>query len=102
LPLMDMAAIMYRRARKGQSVLKPDRLHLHFIFMRAGLSPRRALATILIIGLCYAGIGIAGELLQVPEYIMFWSFVLMLLAYSFLLQRIWVILRFVRVKMRRA
>ena len=47
LPLMDMAAIMYRRAKKGQSVLRPDRQHLHNIFMRAGLSSRRSLAAIL-------------------------------------------------------
>lgn len=100
LPLMDMAAIMYRRMRKGQSVLRPDRLHLHFIFMRAGLSPRGALSTILLIGLGYASIGIAGELLGVPEYIMFWSFILTLFAYSLFLQRVWIVLRFVRMKRR--
>ncbi|WP_100655938.1 UDP-N-acetylglucosamine--undecaprenyl-phosphate N-acetylglucosaminephosphotransferase [Alteromonas flava] len=96
LPLMDMAAIMYRRAKKGQSVLKPDRQHLHFIFMRAGLSSRRALAMILLLGVVYAAIGIMGELYQVPEYIMFWSFMVLLILYSAVLQNIWVILRYVR------
>jgi UDP-GlcNAc:undecaprenyl-phosphate GlcNAc-1-phosphate transferase len=96
LPLMDMAAIMYRRARKGQSVLKPDRGHLHNIFMRAGLSSRRSLAAILLMGCGYAAVGISSEILNVPEYIMFWGFVLGLLIYSVVIQNIWTVLRFMR------
>lgn len=96
LPLMDMAAIMYRRAKKGQSVLKPDRQHLHNIFMRAGLSSRRSLAAILLMGCGYATIGIVGELYGVPEYIMFWGFMVSLFVYSLVIQNIWTILRFIR------
>ncbi|MBT0585064.1 UDP-N-acetylglucosamine--undecaprenyl-phosphate N-acetylglucosaminephosphotransferase [Alteromonas oceanisediminis] len=96
LPLMDMAGIMYRRARKKQSVLRPDRQHLHFIFMRAGLSPRRALSMILMLGVLYAAVGILGELYEVPEYVMFWSFIALLVVYSAILQNIWTILRYIR------
>ncbi len=96
LPLLDMAAIMYRRARKGQSVLKPDRQHLHFICMRAGLTSRQSLLLLLFIGFTFASIGIAGEVFKVPEYLMFWSFIILIGVYSLVLQRIWVILRFVR------
>jgi UDP-GlcNAc:undecaprenyl-phosphate GlcNAc-1-phosphate transferase len=38
LPLMDMAAIMYRRIKRGRSPFRPDRVHLHHICQRAGLS----------------------------------------------------------------
>ncbi|MEG3767223.1 UDP-N-acetylglucosamine--undecaprenyl-phosphate N-acetylglucosaminephosphotransferase [Alteromonas sp. 14N.309.X.WAT.G.H12] len=93
LPLMDMAAIMYRRARKGQSVLRPDRKHLHNIFMRAGLSSRQALIAILLLGMCYCGVGILGEVYQVPEYIMFWSFIVLLFVYSFVIQNVWKLIR---------
>lgn len=96
LPLMDMAAIMYRRAKKGQSVLRPDRQHLHNIFMRAGLSSRRSLAAILLLGCAYAGVGIGSELLLVPEYIMFWAFLAILIIYSLVIQNIWKILRLLR------
>lgn len=92
LPLMDMAAIMYRRARKGQSVLKPDRQHLHNIFMRAGFSSNRALVAITIIGFSYACVGIIGELMLIPEYIMFYGFVVVLIIYSLIIQNIWTIL----------
>ncbi|WP_102798360.1 UDP-N-acetylglucosamine--undecaprenyl-phosphate N-acetylglucosaminephosphotransferase [Bowmanella denitrificans] len=96
LPLMDMAAIMYRRAKKGQSVLQPDRQHLHNIFMRAGFSQTKALVFIIAIGAIYAMVGIAGEVLNVPEYIMFGLFMSILILYSYVLQNIWKILRVVR------
>lgn len=96
LPLMDMAAIMFRRARKGQSMLKADKHHLHNIFMRAGLSSRRSLAVILLMGAGYALVGISGELLNIPEYIMFWGFVVSLIVYTSIIQNIWTVLRFFR------
>ena len=96
LPLMDMAAIMYRRARKGQSVLKPDRQHLHNIFMRAGLSSRKSLIAILLLGSCYCIVGILGEVYQVPEAIMFWSFIGVLVIYSMTIMHIWSVLRFIK------
>ena len=96
LPLMDMAAIMFRRFRKGMSMLRPDRHHLHNIFMRAGFSSRRSLTIILLMGFVYAFVGIIGELLYIPEYIMFWGFIVCLITYTLVLQNIWTILRFVR------
>lgn len=96
LPLMDMAAIMFRRARKGQSILKADRHHLHNIFMRAGFSSRRSLAAILLMGCLYALIGITGELINIPEYVMFWGFIVSLIIYTLVIQNIWSVLRFFR------
>ncbi|NCP65632.1 MAG: UDP-N-acetylglucosamine--undecaprenyl-phosphate N-acetylglucosaminephosphotransferase [Paraglaciecola sp.] len=96
LPLMDMAAIMYRRTRKGDSVLKPDRQHLHNIFMRAGLSPNMALVAIILMGFVYSLIGILGEIYSVPEYIMFYGFIILLLVYGIIIQNIWTILRVLR------
>ncbi|GEA13458.1 hypothetical protein KUL49_38330 [Alteromonas sp. KUL49] len=93
LPLMDMAAIMYRRAKKGQSVLRPDRQHLHNIFMRAGVSSRKALIAILCLGACYCAVGILGEIYQIPEYVMFWGFIAILVLYSYVIQNIWSVLR---------
>jgi UDP-GlcNAc:undecaprenyl-phosphate GlcNAc-1-phosphate transferase len=100
LPLMDMAAIMFRRAKKGRSMLKPDRHHLHNIFIRAGFSSRRSLAAILLMGCCFALIGIIGELYNIPEYMMFWGFLVSLIVYTLVLQNIWTILRFVRTYQR--
>jgi len=96
LPLLDMAAIMFRRAKKGQSVLKPDRQHLHNIFMRAGLSPIRALLAVLMLGGLFVGIAVASEVYQVPEWVMFYGFIFALVLYTSILMNIWKILKFVR------
>ncbi|MBO1254154.1 UDP-N-acetylglucosamine--undecaprenyl-phosphate N-acetylglucosaminephosphotransferase [Alteromonas sp. 5E99-2] len=98
LPLMDMAAIMYRRARKGQSVLQPDRQHLHNIFMRAGCSSNQALIGILVIGAIFALIGIVGEIFAVSEAYMFWGFIGLLFIYSVIIQNVWKVLRFFKSK----
>jgi UDP-GlcNAc:undecaprenyl-phosphate GlcNAc-1-phosphate transferase len=69
--------------------------------MRAGFSSRRSLAAILLMGCGYALIGISGELLNIPEYVMFWGFVVSLVVYTLVLQNIWIILSFVRTRQRR-
>ncbi len=98
LPLMDMASTMFRRARKGKSVLRPDRHHLHFIFMRAGLSARRSLVAVLLMASLYACVGIIGEVYNVPESIMLLAFIVGLVVYCVILQHIWKILRVIRNK----
>lgn len=89
VPLMDMVAIMVRRARKGQSVMKPDRDHLHHIFMRAGFSDRQALILITCIASCFALFGLIGEHLQVPEWLMFTAFVAVFALYDWGLSHAW-------------
>jgi UDP-GlcNAc:undecaprenyl-phosphate/decaprenyl-phosphate GlcNAc-1-phosphate transferase len=89
IPLMDMVAIMIRRARKGQSLMKPDREHLHHIFMRAGFSDREALLLITAFALLFASIGLMGEVLRIPEWIMFTGFVVVFALYDWALVHVW-------------
>ncbi|WP_244312367.1 UDP-N-acetylglucosamine--undecaprenyl-phosphate N-acetylglucosaminephosphotransferase [Vibrio inusitatus] len=91
VPLMDMAAIMIRRIRRGDSPFKPDREHLHHIFQRIGFSSRATLLIITTISTIYAIVGIIGEIYQVPEYIMFYTFLVCFAVYLISLMRIWII-----------
>lgn len=96
LPLMDMAAIMIRRIRRGDSPFKPDREHLHHIFQRLGFTSTQTLIVIFSISALYAGIGIYSEMVGVPEYIMLYGFLVCFLIYLTLLSNIWKILAFIR------
>lgn len=96
LPLMDMVAIMVRRFRKGESVMKPDRDHLHHIFLRAGLTDRQALVVITLFSLAMATFGIVGEMYVVPEWFMFMLFLAVFLAYERALGHVWRIVVFFR------
>ena len=96
IPLMDMAAIMIRRIRKGNSPFKPDRNHLHHIFLRAGLNSRQALAVIVAAALLFTSFGLAGEFWQIPEWVMLVGFLSLFAGYYYSLHRIWKIVRWVR------
>lgn len=96
VPLMDMAAIMIRRVRRGDSPFKPDREHLHHIFQRIGLSSTQTLIAICTIAALYAGIGIYAEIVNIPEYIMFYTFFALFGFYLFLLNNIWKITTAIR------
>lgn len=85
VPLMDMVSIMIRRVKQGKSPFKPDRDHLHHICQRLGLSSLQTLGLICFIASVFASIGIAGEVLLVPEYIMFYGFIAVFIGYLVIL-----------------
>lgn len=96
VPLMDMAAIMIRRIRRGDSPFKPDREHLHHIFQRLGLNNTQNLCAICSIAIAYAAFGIYAEMVGIPEYIMLSLFLLCFFIYQLLLSKVWVITAKVR------
>lgn len=96
LPLIDMTAVIYRRIRKGVSPFKADREHLHHIFERIGFTPKQTLSIICGFSLFCASVGIFGELLKVPEYIMFYLFITFFIIYTTLLSNIWKVTKKVR------
>ncbi|ASI89235.1 UDP-N-acetylglucosamine--undecaprenyl-phosphate N-acetylglucosaminephosphotransferase [Vibrio mediterranei] len=99
LPLMDMTAIMIRRVRRGDSPFKPDREHLHHICQRLGLSSRQTLVAICLLASLLTGFGIYGEVKQISEPIMFYSFIACFVGYALCLSYVWRITRFVRTKL---
>lgn len=96
VPLMDMLAIVMRRIRKGQNPFKPDRDHLHHIFMRVGFSDRQALAAITMIASIFSFIGILGELYVVPESIMLFFFIVLFGFYNLLIKHIWQVTKLIK------
>lgn len=98
LPLMDMAAIMIRRLRRGGSPFEPDREHLHHIFQRLGLGPIQTLVIICTIAIAFAAVGIYGENANIPEVIMFMLFIACFVGYATALTYIWRITSFLRSK----
>ncbi|KOE00634.1 UDP-N-acetylglucosamine--undecaprenyl-phosphate N-acetylglucosaminephosphotransferase [Vibrio parahaemolyticus] len=89
LPLMDMATIMIRRIRKGQSPFQPDREHLHHICQRLGLSCHTTLTVICIVSSVFAFIGILSDLNNVSESVMFIAFMISFFAYFLFVNNIW-------------
>lgn len=85
VPVMDTLGVMYRRARQGVSVFKPDRQHIHHLLMDAGLSPRMTLAVIVAMALSLSAIGYA--LRGLPHLVNLLLFASTLGAYVLFFQR---------------
>lgn len=96
VPLMDMAAIMFRRIRRGDSPFKPDREHLHHIFQRLGYTSHQTLAIICLVASSFAAFGIYGELLNIAESTMFTLFILCFAAYTVAMSYVWHIISWIR------
>ena len=71
IPIFDFTASALRRIINGKSPFRPDRHHLHYLLLDAGLSAKKALLLILMMTFVTAAIGIIGQIFTVPDGIMF-------------------------------
>jgi len=89
LPLMDTVGVMLRRIWLRKSPFRPDRHHLHHLFVRAGYRVCDVVAFAALAQLVLGLIGVGGLLLGVPEYLMFWLFLGVFAAYFLVILRPW-------------
>lgn len=89
IPIMDAVSTIIRRLKKGQSPFKPDREHLHHILQRLGFGPKETLLVIIVAACSFAFVGIVGDILGVPEYMMLYGFIFCQLVYHVIMTRIW-------------
>jgi undecaprenyl-phosphate alpha-N-acetylglucosaminyl 1-phosphatetransferase len=76
VPLMDTISVMLRRILAGKSPFHADRNHLHHLFVRAGFRVSDTVRIVALLQLVLGAFGIVGWQLRVPEYLMFWLFIL--------------------------
>jgi UDP-GlcNAc:undecaprenyl-phosphate GlcNAc-1-phosphate transferase len=96
VPLMDTVSLMIRRVRKGVSPFTPDCEHLHHVLQRAGFSHGQTVFIMHLIAFLLAGIGVAGWLLGVPEYVMFYGFMALFALYTYGVLHAWKLMKRVR------
>jgi UDP-GlcNAc:undecaprenyl-phosphate GlcNAc-1-phosphate transferase len=96
LPIMDTVAIMTRRMMLGRSPFSPDREHFHHILRVAGYSARATVFIILGISLLTTAIGLLGEWAGVPEFVMFYGFLLLFAIYFRGMQHAWKVMKALR------
>jgi len=89
LPVYDTIFVMLKRMLAGGSPFKPDKTHLHHLFLSYGLSQTKALYAMINVQLFFIVLGIVFSVLAVPEYIQFYCFVLIAVVYFILMKSIW-------------
>ena len=83
LPLMDTLRVMGRRILVGVSPFNADAGHLHHFLSRIFHSTRKALVLMLLTATLLTGVGMLGLAHQVGEAAMFYSALLVFIAYLF-------------------
>lgn len=81
LLLMDVFTVTVRRLARRRSPMSPDRDHIHHILMRRGYSQRRTLVILVSINAALAAVGAIQWRLGVPDWWIFWSFLLVCAIY---------------------
>ena len=96
IPLLDMGVVIVRRLGRGHSPLRAGRDHFHHVLIATGMPPGTAVLVILALGLAFASFGFVAWRAAVPDYVMFYAFVV-LFAASYGFSRHWVrIVRWLR------
>lgn len=84
-PVIDTAAVMYRRIRSGRSLFKPDRQHFHYLLLDAGCTPRASLLVIIVVVSVLTAVGYG--LRDAPQLVSGLAFLAALVGYVLWLPR---------------
>lgn len=96
IPLMDTIVTMLRRMMHGQSPFSPDREHLHHILIKIGFNNKETLHIMTLITIIFSLIGVLGQAFNVPEWVMFYAFIILCFTYLFLVHRIWLGIKLIK------
>lgn len=96
LLIYSTVEIVARRILRRRSPFKPDREHLHHVFILAGFSVTETVATLGVITIVGVVVGIAGTLLELPENVLFATFILFGLLFLRVIFRTWEVMRFLQ------
>jgi UDP-GlcNAc:undecaprenyl-phosphate GlcNAc-1-phosphate transferase len=95
LPLIDMAAIIVRRKRKGQSPFKPDRDHMHHILMRSGFSTKQSLLILLFLSSLLFIVGVFINT-HSNSFVGLLLFIVTYISYQYVIQNAWRFSKFLK------
>jgi UDP-GlcNAc:undecaprenyl-phosphate GlcNAc-1-phosphate transferase len=96
LPMMDTVAVMLRRIIRGRSPFAPDREHFHHIMLVAGYSTRTTVVTMMLVASVFSIIGIAGESFGIPEYVMFYCYLVVFSLYFLGMMHAWKVMKIIK------
>jgi UDP-GlcNAc:undecaprenyl-phosphate GlcNAc-1-phosphate transferase len=81
VPIVDTLTVMTKRLMKGKSPFFPDKTHLHHVLLKFGFSKRQTVAIMLGMSSAFSAVALAGTLLDIPEYYLFFLFLAYFIMY---------------------
>jgi UDP-GlcNAc:undecaprenyl-phosphate GlcNAc-1-phosphate transferase len=89
LPLLDTLSMIVRRLAQKRSPLSADEDHLHYVLLRAGLSPGQTVGILLLVAWLFGAIGIWAWRSGIPESVLFYAALTVYAAYLAVMYRVW-------------
>ncbi|MES1982941.1 MAG: MraY family glycosyltransferase [Pseudomonadota bacterium] len=86
IPLIDTLVVMTRRVRQKVSPFAADRTHIHHVLEHAGFSVARTVLLLSLAQTVLVGIGVIFYMMKAPAALVFWSFVMLITGYYYLLR----------------
>ena len=81
VPIVDTVTVMIKRLMKGKNPFHADKAHLHHILLKLGFSRRQTASIIILLSVLFCSVAIAGTLLRIHEYYLFFFFMAYFTAY---------------------
>ncbi len=81
VPITDTLIVMFKRIANGHSPFKPDKYHLHHIFLRYGMNRAKAVQAILAISVLLGSCSLLGPVYGLAESWLFLIFALYFVVY---------------------
>ncbi len=94
LPMTDMFTIMYRRFKRGQSPMLPDRTHIHHILLRAGFAKYQTLCIILFAQLIFVFSALISVRQGLSEVVSLALIVAVVAIYQVVMKKSWRLIRY--------
>lgn len=82
VPVIDAFSLFFVRLKKGGHPFEADRLHLHYKLVDRGLSPKNVTYVLLALSFVFCAVGYFGSVLNVPDYILTYSWTAILAGYT--------------------
>jgi len=89
LPVYDTIFVMLRRLFKGRSPFKPDKTHLHHLFLAQQLSQTQVLMVMLLCQSVFIFLGVIFLKLNLAEHLQFYIFVGISALYYQIVKKVW-------------
>ena len=96
VPILDMGLVTVRRIVRGRSPLRAGRDHIHHVLLHAGFSPAATVRVLLLAALLLATAGFIAWRMRVPDWAMFYGFMVLFAIYYGLSRRVLRVLRFLK------
>lgn len=89
LPVYDTIFVMLRRIVNGMSPFKPDKTHLHHLFLACQMTQSQALVAMISSQIVMIVLGLLFLFYGLADYLQFYVFIVLSGLYYFSLQRLW-------------